>query len=102
MLCIYYSGVWGYNKHDCLNKVFYSAIRYFLGVHRFCPLLALLGKMGWVLPQYKRFIKMVLLWNRLCKMPNNRVTKQLFLYDYERSRYNWSDEIKKLLLLLIC
>ena len=43
----YCSGVWGFrdfNKGDMIQN---RAIRYFLGVHRFTPILAISGDMGW-------------------------------------------------------
>ena len=42
----YCSGVWGFrdfNKGDMIQN---RAVRYFLGVHRFTPLLAISGDMG--------------------------------------------------------
>ena len=44
----YASGVWGYKKYLASDNIQNRAMRYFLGVHRFAPLLAVYGDMGWI------------------------------------------------------
>ena len=48
----YCSGVWGFKQFNKIDTVQNRAIRYFLGVHRFTPLLAINGEMGWTMGQY--------------------------------------------------
>ena len=76
-------------------QVVNRAIRYFLGVHRFTPILAINGDMGWPLSLHRRWINMLRLWNRLIDMDNNRLTKKIFLYDFQKYMNNsWCSEIK--------
>ena len=93
----YSSAVWGYKSRDCINKVYFSAIRYFWGVHKFCPILALQGEMGWKLPVDWQQINMIIYWNHLCSMSDDRLTKKVFLYDYSICDRNWCAEVKNIM-----
>jgi hypothetical protein len=64
------------------NQKILTAQRYFLGVHNFTPVPALQSEMGWLPCKYRKYMNMVRLWNRLMKMPNERLTKQIFIADY--------------------
>ena len=57
-------------------------MRIFLGVHHFSPKLALEGDMGGMLCRNRRFICILRLWNRLLNLPDDRLTKQIFINDY--------------------
>ena len=50
----YSSSVWGYKPYAQLDYIQNRAIRYFLGVHRFTPILAIVGDSGWLPSQYRR------------------------------------------------
>ena len=97
--CLYDSGVlpvmyygcsvWGFktiNNHSDLvqNK----AMCYFLGVNKFTPIAALQGEMGWHPSIYGKYLCMLRLWNRLIKLPNDRLTKRIFNVHYERFSVN--------------
>ena len=77
----YGAGVWGYSKHIKCEEVQNRAIRCFLGVHKLAPLLAIVGDMGWEPCEVRHGGDMVRLWNRLINMPDNKLTKQIFLSD---------------------
>ena len=72
-------------------------MRYFLGVHRFAPTLALLGDTGWIPSVYRRWTCMLRFWNRLILMDNDRLTKKVFIYDYNLCTNNWTSEIKQVM-----
>ena len=93
----YCSGVWGYSNFDKLNTIQNRAIRFFLGVHRFAPNLAINGDMGWVSCNTRKKTEMLKLWNRLLGMENDRLTKKIFLWDKGLCRNNWSSDLKKIL-----
>lgn len=94
----YCSAVWGFRHFNKGDMVQNRAIRYFLGVHRFTPILAINGDMGWPLSTYRRWTNMVRLWNRLVEMNGERLTKKIFLYDYSHCNTNsWCSEIKSVL-----
>ena len=42
----------GYRKYKPCDNVQNRAMRYFLGVHRFVPLLAINGDVGWLVANY--------------------------------------------------
>ena len=71
----YCSGIWGFKQFNKIDTLQNIAIRYFLGVHRFTPILAINGEMGWTLSIHRRWVNMIRLWNRLISMDDNRLTK---------------------------
>ena len=91
----YASGVWGYVKGEEIQHVQNRAMRYFLGVHRFCPIAGMQGDMGWITPRLSRFLPIARLWNRLLLMNDNRITKQIFNWDYSKSK-GWCSEVSKI------
>ena len=72
-------------------------MRYYLGVHKFCPLPALIGDIGWLPCYIRRQINILRFWNRLIKLDDNRLTKKVFLWDYELKINNWSSEVENIL-----
>ena len=97
----YASGVWGYDNFKHPDSVQFRATRCFLGVHKFAPLLSLEGDMGWLLPQYKRWINIIRLWNKLITLPADRLTKHIFLNDIylamSNNKVNWCKNVHKIL-----
>ncbi|CAC5394901.1 unnamed protein product [Mytilus coruscus] len=94
---------WTHLKFCCDVSVLYAdniqnrTIRYFLGVHRFAPTLALHGDVGWIPSQFRRWTNMVRYWNRLLKFEDDRITKLAFNADYNRCTDNWCSELKDIL-----
>ena len=84
--------------HEQIDTVQNRAIRFFLGVHKFAPNLAINGDMGWVSSGNRRNIEMFRYWNRIIKMDPNRITKKLFTWDFvkRRSVGSWNSDILKL------
>ena len=95
----YCSSVWGVKRHQSLENVQHRAMRYFLGVHRFTPILAMVGDTGWLPSIYRRWRSMIRLWNRLILMNNERLTKKVFnaILVLHNSSKNWSSEIKQVM-----
>ncbi len=96
----YSAGVWGYKKYQQTDQVQHRAMRIFLGVHRFAPIASLYGDMNWLYPQYKRWIDMIRLWNRLISLPTSRLARRIFDYDYAHSSsvQNWCSQVKAILI----
>lgn len=44
----YCSGVWGYNTYHGIDMIQNRAVRYFCGLHRFAPTIALKSELGWL------------------------------------------------------
>ena len=94
----YGSEVWGHVNIKCSEKIDNSAIRYFLGVHRFAPLAGLAGDMGWTNTRDRMVIKMTNFYNRLLKTPDERLLKKIFLFDKNILHENsWSYKYRQFL-----
>ncbi|XP_053374736.1 uncharacterized protein LOC128547066 [Mercenaria mercenaria] len=95
----YSASVWGFKHFQAADSVQNRAIRYYLGVHRFTPKLALLGETGWIPSTYRRWICIIRYWNRLVKLNDNRITKRVFNKDYQNSNIvnNWCNEVKTIM-----
>ena len=94
----YCSSVWGFKNFGFAEKVQNRAIRFFLGLHRNAPVLALQGDMGWMLPKYKYYLSAVRLWNKICKMDQGHLTRKIFEWSYQNLNNNsWESSIYDLL-----
>lgn len=91
----YAAGVWGAMQSPASDAVENRAIRCFLGVHKFVPVLAAQGDMGWVPGSVQRKCEMVRLWNRLINLSENRVTKKVFLWS--KNKCPWAAELQTVL-----
>ena len=74
----YASSVWGYKKFQPIDNIQNRAIRYFIGVHRFAPTLGVYGDTGWIPSQYRRWINIIIYWNRVLSFGNDRITRIAF------------------------
>jgi hypothetical protein len=92
----YGSGVWGLSNFTAIQSVQNRAMRFFLGTHKFTPTLGLCGDMGWYPINIYHKIEMIRLWNRLIKMPDNRLTKRVFKWNLE-NQAKWSMEVNRVL-----
>ena len=92
----YSAGVWGLQSYNGLQNVQNRAMRFFLGTHKFTPTLGMFGDLGWYPLVMYRKIEAIRLWNRLIKLPEDRLTKRVFMWDWNQSQKNWSSEVKKL------
>ncbi len=97
----YRSSVWGYANYDFCVKVQHRAIRYFLGVHPKTPLLGLEGDMGWENCKVRNILDIIRLRNKLIKMNPDRLTKRIFIWDYNLCK-NWYKEVKQIFKLIEC
>ena len=96
----YGSAVWGIKSFKQINDIQLRALRVFLGVHKFCPIVGIEGDTAWDPPHIRHKLNMLKLWNRLVQMDNDRLTKKVFLYDYQNARQgvkNWCYELQSLL-----
>ena len=82
------------------EQVQYKAARYFWGVHRFAPIETLLGDMGWSTARMRHKLLLLQLWNRLCFLPNDRLTRKIFMWDvhhFSNKRGTWAYSAKHIL-----
>ena len=93
----YCSGIWGYSKFGKVETVQNRALKFYLGVHRFSPNLAVNGDMGWVNSSTRRKIEMLRYWNKLIEMDESRLTRKVFMWDKNKNIRNWSNEVFKIM-----
>ena len=89
----YCAGVWGLTNNTKAESVQHRALRYFLGVHKYAPNLAIEGDMGWETCKVRWGVDIVRLWNRLVNMNCDRLTKRVFDWDYGVNVNNWSSGV---------
>ena len=89
----YASGIWGYAKYNDSESIQNRASRYFLGVHKFTPIPALQGEMGWTPVRLRKNICILRFWNRMIEMSNDRLSKRIFNADYTKNN-GWCSEVK--------
>ena len=66
-----------------------------LGVHKFFPFPALSGGIGWLPCRYRRYNSIIRKWDRLIQVNNERLTKKVFLHDYDQNSNNyWSNDVE--------
>jgi hypothetical protein len=96
----YASEIWGYKNYSKPNLIQNRAMRIFLGVHRYAPVAGLEGDMGWMSPQYRRWLNILRYWNRLIIMEENRLTRKMFDYAYSgflSGCSNWCGDVFSIL-----
>ena len=87
----------GYKNYKCIDDTQNRAVRFFLGIHKFAPLLGVEGEVAWVPSLLRRHRSMISFWNRMLDMSDDRLTKIIFNWDYQKKTNNWSSQIRKLL-----
>jgi hypothetical protein len=71
----YCSSIWGFKYYNKIDMTQNRAIRYFMGVHKFAPLLAINGDMAWISTQHRRWVNILRFWTRLVNLPYDRLPK---------------------------
>ena len=93
----YCTGIWGAGKllvsETCQNR----AGRFFLGTHKYTSNLAVNGDIGWEFCTVRRKIEILRFWNRCVNFDNDRLTKCIFMFDYNRCIRNWCADVKKII-----
>ena len=91
--------VWGYKNLEICNKVQNRALRSFVGVHRFVPIVALCGDTGFVPPHIRHRIDMVKMWARILRMEPSRYPKIVYKWGMNMNKRNtWYSELRSILL----
>ena len=54
-----------------------------MGLHNNAPDLAVQGEMGWVLAEYKYYLSMLRLWNKIIKLDPMRITRGIIEWDLQ-------------------
>ena len=90
----YAGGVWGYEPNENLKRIQIRAMRCFLGVNRYAPIVGVEGEMGWTTPAVRRKLEILRLWNRLMSLEDDRLPRQVF-NNMSYTDHPWVSNIKK-------
>lgn len=93
----YASGVWGIKKYQKAETIQHRAMRIFLGVNKVTPISSIYADLGWMPIHIRTHLSAITLWNRLCLMDHNRLTRKIFVTDHQLSHqnYTWNQVIKR-------
>ena len=75
----YGSAIWGDKSYSHIDAVHNKACRFFFGVGKYTPNAAIQGEMGWPLPIYYHWVTIVMQWQRLHRMSDNRINKNVYV-----------------------
>ena len=91
----YGASIWGTREFSVINAVKNRAMRFFMGVGRYTPNLALYGDMGWKPCIVKQWSSVFRVWSRFSKMSDCRINKKIFLWSnsFHRIR-NWNFRVQ--------
>ena len=94
----YGSEIFGFHQYDSIEKLHSRAIRAFLGVPKTAPIAGIRSEINWLEPRSRTQMKMIRMYYRLVSMPNNLLTKKVFLWDLnlsESSNFStWTKEVR--------
>ena len=92
--------IWGVKSYSFVNTTQHRAMRTYLGVGKVTPLPAMYGDIPWITPYTRHRSAAVRYWHRLTGMPETRLTRRVFNWDYElacRGRPSWNKDIHQIL-----
>ena len=93
----YCAGVWGHKLYQKTEAVQKRALRFYMGVHKFAPIPAIEGDVGWLPIYYRHKLEIIRLWNRLILMDNSRLAKKIFLCNYSNPKVNdWPTQVRRI------
>ena len=96
----YSAPVTGYPQYESTQQLHLRAIRAFLGVPRNACNVGVLSEVDLLLPRYRAHVEMVRHYNRMLKMNDSRLTKQIFLWDRSLNEKQivstWTNEVKEI------
>ncbi|XP_053402804.1 uncharacterized protein LOC128558049 [Mercenaria mercenaria] len=92
----YGSAIWGYRSFSCIDAVHNRAMRFYLGVGRYTPNLALAGEMAWTPTMVRQWKTVAGFVCRLCNTAMTRVNKRIAVWASSKVRCkNWFDYVKQ-------
>ena len=97
----YGSEIWGFSTPNAANKVHLMAQRYFMGVHRFAPVAAVAGDMGWLSVKDRWALNMTRFYNRLINTNPDRLLAKVFMFNkLHTENNNWCKNMCNILNVL--
>ena len=96
-----FAKVVGYSEYAAHEKIHNGGTKTFLGLNKHAAVPGFRSEMGWMEPRSRSQVKMIRMLHRLISMPDNRITKKVFLWDKSLSEnptfQTWSGEVKSIL-----
>ena len=92
--------IWAHRDRPLLNKIQYSALRFFFGLGKAAPIAALIGDSGWVPLQMSLQFVSIKYWFRIYNLPCDRLPNKAYLWGCEIAdcgKKNWVFYIRNLL-----
>ena len=95
----YGAAIWGHKEFSCISAVHNRAMRFFLGVGKYTPTVAVAGEMGWIPTNVRQWKIVVNFWARISCTNSSRLNKRVALWAFAKSDQckNWYFWVKKLL-----
>ena len=94
----YCAPIWATKEISSIEQIQCRALRTFIGVHRFVPILGLYGDTGWMPCFFLHKIEILKFWNRLVRLEDNRILKKVFDLDFEAGLPNsWCQNVRYIL-----
>ena len=88
--------IFGYTEQASNLNLHLRAIRAFIGVPKNSTKAGVLSEVDWMLPKFRTQIRMIRYYNRILKMPEDRLCKKVFTWDKDLNLDNWSNEVKSI------
>ncbi len=92
----YGSAIWGTRDFSCINAIHNRACRFFLGLGRYAPNIAVNGDMGWKPPTVRQWERVFRYWNRCISMDETRINKSIFQWSFACAQNrckNWHNRV---------
>ena len=97
----YSSGVWGFSSIDSLDRIHERAMRCYLGVNKYAAKCGIEGDVGWVPPQIRRKIEILRFWNRIVRMPDDRLPRQVYNHLLSVNK-GWVNQVSEIFSRINC
>ena len=93
----YGSGAWHIGQRvPKIDQVQQRAARFYYGLPKMCPVLALNGETGWCPGVVRRDIESLRLFNQLVQMPEHRLTRRIYEFE-KRMHGQWFMNVSEIL-----
>ena len=93
----YSASIWGTCDFSCVDNVFNQACRFFLGVGKYTPVVAIRGEMDWKTSKHRKWLSVTGLLCRIQSMSNVRINKRIFDWSVRmwNNTHNWYWRVKQ-------
>ena len=97
---LYGSPIWGLSHYPKCETLQHKIMRTYLGASKPTPIPVLYKDLRWIPIAIRTKLEAISFWYKLCRLPDNRLTKRVFLIDKQinqHRRNSWCCKLKQLL-----